>query len=284
PRRGFVRARVLDRPGPGWHRIAIRCHHVAGHGVAPRRRQPPARRRCSRGPSLRRGVPVRAERSGAVDASPPRHGNPAHRVLAAGRPGRRDGERRLPGAVRPHHHDPERHRCRPPVRRGEHPAGCCRGAHHRRAESRGRRRGTERTPGGGLMPGEADILENQLTPLHVFRFHVTFKRDNLPGGSAAASPVDLCSGAFAECTGLEATMEPKVIKAGGANDGAAQRVGPVTFATVVLKRGMTRTRDLWHWFQTVGGGGYSYRLSVEIAMQDPSGNTVLTWALARALP
>ncbi len=49
-------------------------------------------------------------------------------------------------------------------------------------------------------------------------------------------------------------MEPKVIKAGGANYGAAQRVGPVSFATVVLKRGMTSTRDLWNWFANVAGG------------------------------
>jgi phage tail-like protein len=79
-------------------------------------------------------------------------------------------------------------------------------------------------------------------------------------------------------------MEPKVIKAGGANYGPAQRVGPVTFATVVLKRGMTTTRDLWNWFQTVAGGGYSYRLDARITMQSPSGQAVLTWVLDRALP
>lgn len=125
--------------------------------------------------------------------------------------------------------------------------------------------------------------ENRLAPLHVFRFHVTFKRDALRG-NASNSPVPLCSGAFSECTGLEATMEPKAIKAGGANWGAAQRAGPVSFATVVLKRGMTSTRDLWQWYQLVASGGYAMRLSAEIAMQDASGETVLTWGLARALP
>lgn len=125
--------------------------------------------------------------------------------------------------------------------------------------------------------------ENQLAPLQVFRFHVTFKRDALRG-SADGSEVPLCSGAFAECSGLEATMEPKIIKAGGANYGAAQRVGPVTFATVMLKRGMTSTRDLWHWFEMVSGGSYAYRLSVEIAMQDSAGETVLVWGLDQALP
>ena len=130
------------------------------------------------------------------------------------------------------------------------------------------------------MPKEQDLPENRLAPLHVFRFQVEFKRaGNSPGGA-----VPLCSGAFAECTGLEATMEPKVIKAGGANYGPVQRAGQVSFATVVLKRGMTRTRDLWKWFHTVGGGGYAYRLSAEIAVQDQAGDTVLTWRLDNCLP
>jgi phage tail-like protein len=128
-----------------------------------------------------------------------------------------------------------------------------------------------------------DVAENRLPPLHVFRFHVTFKRDALKG-EPSHEEVPLCSGAFAECSGLEATMEPKVIKAGGSNYGAAQRSGRVSFATVVLKRGMTSTRDLWQWFQLVAGGGYAVRMSAEIAMQDAQGETVLTWALKRALP
>jgi phage tail-like protein len=79
-------------------------------------------------------------------------------------------------------------------------------------------------------------------------------------------------------------MEPKVIKEGGSNYGNAQRMGRITFATVVLKRGMTPTRDLWKWFQLVAGGAYAYRLAVEIQMRDASGAPVLTWHLARALP
>lgn len=128
-----------------------------------------------------------------------------------------------------------------------------------------------------------DVAENRLAPLHVFRFHVEFTRDAL-SGEPEGTRVPLCSGAFSECTGLEATMEPKEIKAGGLNYGPAQRVGPVSFATVVLKRGMTSTRDLWSWFQLVSGGAYAYRLSAEIQMQDGRGETVLTWVLRRALP
>ena len=125
----------------------------------------------------------------------------------------------------------------------------------------------------------------EFMPFHVWRFEVEFSRVTLDTGQAAdGAEADLCRGAFAECTGLEATMEPKVIKSGGANYGPAQRVGQVSFATVVLKRGMTTTRDLWKWFQLVAGGSYSYRLDARITLQSPSGQPVLTWVLERALP
>jgi phage tail-like protein len=128
-----------------------------------------------------------------------------------------------------------------------------------------------------------DLPENAMYPFHVFRFHVEFaeaKLDKSTGGS-----VPLCSGAFSECTGLEATMEPKVIKAGGRNYGAAQRAGQVTFATVILKRGMTTTRDLWNWFSLVTSQNrYTYRLSVTITLQNQAGEPVIVFKLARALP
>ena len=134
------------------------------------------------------------------------------------------------------------------------------------------------------MADERDLAENLLAPLHVFRFHVSFTRAVLPGASGTAgSEVNICSGAFAECTGLEATMEPKVIKAGGANYGSAQRAGQVSFATVILKRGITSTRHLWDWFALVAGGASAYRLDVRIAVQNAAGDTVLAWCLERAL-
>jgi phage tail-like protein len=124
-----------------------------------------------------------------------------------------------------------------------------------------------------------NIPENRLAPLHVFRFQVDF---NVAGSDS--SSVALCSGSFSECTGLEATMEPKVIKEGGRNYGVVQRSGPVTFATVVLKRGMTKTRDLYKWFELVGNGSYAYRLDATITMFDTAGAGVLSWKLESAIP
>jgi phage tail-like protein len=129
------------------------------------------------------------------------------------------------------------------------------------------------------------INEPTLAPLHVFRFQVDFTEDRLTANSGdEGTDVAICSGAFSECTGLEATMEPKVIKEGGRNYGPAQRAGPVTFATVILKRGITTTRDLWHWFYMVNGGAYAYRLTATITMFDIGGQGMLAWKLDKALP
>ncbi len=124
---------------------------------------------------------------------------------------------------------------------------------------------------------------NELAPFHVFRFQVDFVEDALTGPTKETK-APLCSGAFSECTGLEATMEPKVIKEGGRNYGVSQRAGPVTFATVVLKRGMTTNRHLWKWFELVSNGAYAYRLAATITMLGLDGKPVLTWRLARCMP
>lgn len=122
-----------------------------------------------------------------------------------------------------------------------------------------------------------------LDPLHVFRFAVAFEETKL-AEDGTSRRVEIGGGAFAECTGLEATMEPKLIKEGGRNYGAVQRAGPVTFGTVVLKRGVTRGKDLWRTFHAVAAGAYALRLTVKISLLDHAGAAVATYALARALP
>lgn len=120
-------------------------------------------------------------------------------------------------------------------------------------------------------------------PAGNFRFHLNFREDRLSGGAGADQ--SLCGGAFAECSGLEATHEPKLIREGGLNYGAHQRAGTTTFATVILRRGITPNTDLWKWFeQSTVRGSYAYRLDVEIEHLDVDGSVVRTWKLERALP
>lgn len=128
-----------------------------------------------------------------------------------------------------------------------------------------------------------DPSEAKGAPFGVFNFHVSFSSDAVEAGAGAES-AELCQGAFAELTGLEATMEPRVVREGGRNWGAHQRPGPVSFATVVLKRGITRSRDLWWWFELLGKGSYAARMKAEIELRDVRGERVMAWSLRRAMP
>lgn len=120
-------------------------------------------------------------------------------------------------------------------------------------------------------------------PLHVFRFQVDFFTDSL-SGQGSQEQFQVCSGAFAECTGLEATMEPKVIKEGGRNYGAAQRAGGTTFATVILKRGISSNQNLYQIFNTMAIGTFAPRMQVTINLFDNSGVAVMAWQLDKAMP
>lgn len=120
-------------------------------------------------------------------------------------------------------------------------------------------------------------------PLHAFRFHVDFFTDSL-SDDASHEQFSVCAGAFAECTGLEATMEPKVIKEGGRNYGTAQRAGGTTFATVVLKRGISANQNLYQIFNTLATGTVAPRMQVTINVYDLDGSAVMAWQLDKAMP
>lgn len=126
----------------------------------------------------------------------------------------------------------------------------------------------------------SDFTPEPESPFAAFRFQVDFKQ--------AGTSLSVARGAFSECSGLEATMEPKVINAGGQNYGPAQRVGPVTFAAVVLKRGLTSNWDLWKWFSKVARGAYAYRMDAEITILGPAhpdrAAPRFAWQLQRCLP
>jgi phage tail-like protein len=126
-------------------------------------------------------------------------------------------------------------------------------------------------------------------PQYAFNFDVVFSEVTLPDGDSRQNNVRLCGGAFSEVSGIEATMEPKVIKEGGRNYGVVQRIGPVTFATVVLKRGISGVTDLYAWFDLVASGSYAKRLTATISWYGPKKNSgspgpLLQWRLMRALP
>lgn len=119
-------------------------------------------------------------------------------------------------------------------------------------------------------------------PFLPLRFQVSL----FAGESAAQAGQLVCSGAFSEVSGLDATMAPKKFAEGGRNWGEVQRAGPVAFGTITLKRGVTSVGDLWSWFGAVArDGNTALRLSAEIAVHDDGESEPrLRIKLAQVLP
>lgn len=120
-------------------------------------------------------------------------------------------------------------------------------------------------------------------PLPAFRFLVSIVVEN---GSGHGLSNPLCSAAFAECSGLEASMTPKTIEEGGNNYAQVHLVGPVTYSQLTLKRGMTENLDLWRWFSAVTrlGSPTGVRADVEVKVLAADGTPALTFKLVRCLP
>lgn len=150
------------------------------------------------------------------------------------------------------------------------------------------------------VPGGQDGSQ----PFPGFAFHVHFSASQpVSGGGFRGSATTSgtfqpfakvkpeIAGGFSEVSGLEATMDPKVIRVGGRNYGPVQRAGQVSFATVVLKRGVIQSQHLWAWWSlfagadraTNGGWAVGSRCDVAIALIN-GGAAVLGWHLENAMP
>jgi phage tail-like protein len=80
-------------------------------------------------------------------------------------------------------------------------------------------------------------------PFTTFNFRIALILDG--------SGEPLCDASFAECDGLEISMELKTIREGGGNQRQIHLVGPLSFGQLTLKRGMTADAGLWDWFDRV---------------------------------
>lgn len=133
------------------------------------------------------------------------------------------------------------------------------------------------------MPDEQASVER---PFTAFNFKVVFTREG--------QDEPLCGGAFAECDGLEVTMQPKTIQEGGNNVSQIHLVGPLTYGQLSLKRGMTSSLDLWTWYDDVCQrenyglrvDGVVVMLASQRAPEDAGGGEVeqATFLLSRCLP
>ncbi len=95
---------------------------------------------------------------------------------------------------------------------------------------------------------------------------------------------EVCGAAFAECDGMEMTMDVKTIREGGNNDRQIRFAGPLGFGQLTLKRGMTSSLDLWNWIQSsVANPGL--RADAEVVLFDADGKTRrASFRLSRCVP
>lgn len=122
--------------------------------------------------------------------------------------------------------------------------------------------------------------ENVVAPYITHRFEVVLNLDNPPSG--VINP--LCNAAFAECNGLDMTMEPKTYQSGGDNQRQIHKPGPVTYGRLILRRGMTDTLHLWEWFAAAARPGSNSKAQGEITLWDASGTPRLIFVLEDCLP
>jgi phage tail-like protein len=123
-------------------------------------------------------------------------------------------------------------------------------------------------------------FETVAPPFTTFRFEVVLDLDAPPPG--LSNPV--CNAAFAECDGLEMSIEPKTVREGGKNREQIHLVGPVSYGQLTLRRGMTPNLDLWRWFLAAAVPGRVATARGQVTMWDADGTPRITFALTDCLP
>jgi phage tail-like protein len=118
------------------------------------------------------------------------------------------------------------------------------------------------------------------TPFTSFRFEVVLDLDQPTDG--LSSP--LCDAAFAECDGLEMSMEPKTVESASVTNRQQHLIGPVKYGQVTLKRGMTTNLQLWQWFAQGTRPGSVLTAHGQITMWDSDGTPAVQYTLEGCLP
>lgn len=88
---------------------------------------------------------------------------------------------------------------------------------------------------------------------------------------------------FRECSGLESEIEVLPYEEGGVNDHPHKLPGRAKFPNVILKRGVTDSKDLWKWFSG-GIQGKVKRKTVNIVLYNAEGSEVKRWTFKDAYP
>ena len=93
----------------------------------------------------------------------------------------------------------------------------------------------------------------------------------------------LIVGGFSEVTGLQIETEFEEVKEGGVNDYVHKLPKGTKHSNLVLKRGITNSNTLWHWYQNVVNGNI-VRRSGAILLLDFNEYRAIRWNFKDAYP
>lgn len=124
------------------------------------------------------------------------------------------------------------------------------------------------------------VFEAVTPPFTTFRFEVILNLNKPMNG--ISDPV--CNAAFAECSGLEISMQPESFSQGGDNQVVTHLKNKVTYGQLRLNRGMTASKHLWVWMEAAGAPGVDARANGTVKMLNPDGSTATVFKLFDCLP
>jgi phage tail-like protein len=124
------------------------------------------------------------------------------------------------------------------------------------------------------MSAHAD--SEYVVPFTTFNFLIEVSLGNAPGRA-------VCSANFSECDGLEATIETKTIREGGNNGTQIRLAGPLGYAMLTLKRGMTGDFGLWQWFRDTAANP-RLRADARIVLLGADRRPRMSFAVYRCMP
>ncbi len=93
----------------------------------------------------------------------------------------------------------------------------------------------------------------------------------------------LVVGGFSEVSGIQAETEFEEVREGGVNDHVHKLPKITKYSNLTLKRGVTDSEALWHWYQDVVRGRLKRR-SIFVVLVDESGAERWRWSFIDAYP
>lgn len=108
--------------------------------------------------------------------------------------------------------------------------------------------------------------------------------DHLFNGRFLIEIEGVTQGAFTACDGLEASVD--VVRFADGSDklnGERKRPGRARYANIVLRRGVTRSHELWDWFKAVTDGHIERRAGSVIVCGD-DGSEIYRYNFFEAWP